>query len=172
MWQWHAQTDSITFWANHWRYFIEKIAVKSCTILNEQCDFGDRRWCQNMTLITFLVYWLLFCRKSVTNISNLSPTQALSNIGHNHRCYSPSGNRKSVKSSPLSKKLRLGAWLSPAVSDYVTVIFFFAFESVIWTSLFNKVGFESKLCTLSKIRIQPYNPISVNKIPVLWRAWR
>ncbi len=76
----------------------------------------------------------------------------------------------SVKS--LSKKHRLGAWFSPAVSDYVTVIFFFAFESVIWTSLFNKVGFESKLCTLSKIRIQPYNPISVNKIPVLWRAWR
>ena len=49
---------------------------------------------------------------------------------------------------------------------------FFVFESVIWTRQFNKVGYGSKLCTLSKIRIQPYNPISVNKIPVLWRAWR
>jgi len=51
-----------------------------------------RCWWQNHYVDDFFLnvgphcWWLFQCIKSVTNISNLSPTHLISNIRHQHRC--------------------------------------------------------------------------------------
>ena len=67
-----------------------------------------RCWWQNHYVGDFLCWWFSQCTKSVTNISNLSPTHLASNIRHQHQCNLFSPLKERDEDNSFEFRFRIG----------------------------------------------------------------